>query len=54
MVNNPTFYGALIIRWLVAFPGFILTCCGYVMSIVVPAAACLLILGSFGAIIIAQ
>jgi len=50
MVNNPTIYGALIIRCLVAFPGFLLIYCvsgiGNVMSVDVPAAACLLILGS--------
>jgi len=44
--------------WHVAFPGFLIisSVSGIVnvMSLVVPAAACLLILGSLGAIIIAQ
>jgi Na+/alanine symporter len=58
MFSNPIFYGALMILWLVAFPGFLIFYCvsgiGNVMSVVVPAAACLLILGTLGAIIIAQ
>jgi hypothetical protein len=46
------------ILWFVALPGFqiISSVSGtvYVMSFVFPATACLLILGSFGAIVIAQ
>jgi hypothetical protein len=58
VVNKPIFYVAIMILWLVAFPGFLIIYCvsgiGNVMSVVVTAAACLLILGPLGAIIIAQ
>jgi hypothetical protein len=46
MVNNPIFYGTLMILWLVAFAGFLIIYgvlgIGNVMCLVVPAAACLL------------
>jgi hypothetical protein len=49
---------AIMIRWLVALPGFLIISSVYrivnIMFLVVPAAACLLILCSLGAIIIAQ
>jgi Na+/alanine symporter len=58
VVNNPIFYAALMMLWLVAFPGFLIIYCvsgiGNVMSVVVPAAACLFILDSVGAIITSQ
>jgi len=58
MVNNPILYAAIMTLWHIAFPGFLinLSVSGIVsvMSVVVPAAACLLILGSLGAIIIAH
>ena len=58
MVNNPIFYGAIMTLWLVEFPDFLIFSClsgiGNVMSVVVPLAACLHILYSLGAIIIAQ
>jgi hypothetical protein len=51
-------YAAIMILWLVALPGFLIMSSVYsiviVMSLVVPGTACLLILGSLGAIIIAQ
>ena len=56
MVNNPILYAAIMTLWLVAFPGFLInsSVCGIfnVMCLVVPAAACLLILGCMEAIII--
>ena len=58
MVNSPIFYCALMILRLVAFPGFLIISSvsgtGNVMSLVVPVAAFFIILGSLGAIIIAQ
>ena len=57
MVNNPNLYVTVMTLWLVAFPGFLVISSvsgiGNVMCLVVPAAACLHILGSLGAIIIA-
>ena len=58
MFKNPVFYAAIVIHWLVAFPGFV-TISGVsgivnVMSLFVPAAACFHILGSEEDIIIAQ
>jgi len=50
MVNNPLLYAAIMTLWLVAFPSFLIisNVSGIVsvMSLVVPTAACLLILGS--------
>ena len=58
MVNNPILYAAIMVLWLVELPVFLIISVVYrivnVMSLVVPATACLLILGSLGAIIIAQ
>ena len=58
MVNNPILYAAIMIFWLVALTGFLIMSSVYrivnIMSLVVPATACLLILCSLGAIIIAQ
>jgi len=57
VVNNPILCAAIMILWLVALPGFLTSCVSgitNIMSLVVPATACLLILGSLGAIIIAQ
>ena len=58
VVNSPILYAALMILWLVALPAFqiISSVSGIVnvISVVVPATACLLILYSLGAIIIAQ
>ena len=58
MVNNPILYAAIMMLWLLALPGFLIisSVSGIVnvMCFVVPVAACLLILGSLGAIIIAQ
>ena len=58
MVNNPILYAAVMTLWLVAFPGFLIisSVSGIVnvMCLVIPAAACLLILGSLRAIIIDQ
>ena len=49
---------AIMILWLVALPSFLIMSSVYrivnIMSLVVPATACLLILCSLGAIIIAQ
>ena len=57
-VNNPILYAAITTLWLVQFPGFIIisSVSGIVnvMCLVVPVAACLLILCSLGAILIAQ
>jgi hypothetical protein len=57
MVNNLIFYAVIMTLWHIAFPGFLIisSVSGIVsvMSVVVPAAACLLILGSLGAIIVA-
>jgi len=51
-------YAAIMILWLVALPGFLtissVSRIVHIMSLVVPATVCLLILGSLGAIIIAQ
>jgi hypothetical protein len=51
-------YAAIMILWFVAQPGFqIISSVSVIvnfMSLVLPATACLLILGSFGAIVIAQ
>jgi len=58
MVNNSILYAPIMTLWLVALPGFLIVCdfsgLVNVMCLVVPAAACLLILGSLGAFIIAQ
>ena len=58
MVINPILYAAIMTLWLVVFPDFLiissLSGIVNVMSVVVPATACLLILYSFGAIIIAH
>jgi hypothetical protein len=58
MLKNPVFYAAIMIHWLVAFPGFLIisSVSGIVnvMSLVVPAAHSLHILGSIEGIIIAQ
>ena len=58
MVNNPILYAAIMTHWLVAFHGFLIvsSVSGIVnvMCLVVPVAACLVILGSLEAIIIAQ
>jgi hypothetical protein len=58
MVNNPIFYAAIMTLWIVALPGFLIisSVSGIVnvMCHVITAAIYLLILGSFGAIIIAQ
>jgi len=58
MVNYPILYAAIMTLWLVALPGSPFIYCVSricnVMSVDVPAAACLRILGSLGAIIIAQ
>ena len=58
MVNNPILYAAIMTHWLVAFPGFLIvsSVSGIVnvMCLVVPVAACLVILGCLEALIIAQ
>jgi hypothetical protein len=58
VVNNAILYAAIMILGLVALPGFLIMSSVYsiviVMSLVVPENAFLLILGSLGAIIIAQ
>ena len=58
MVKNPILYAAIMALWHVALPGFLIisSVSGIVnvMSHVLTAAACLLILGSLGAVIIAQ
>jgi len=58
VANYPIFYGAIIILWVVAFPCFLIIYCvsgiGNVLSVVVPATACLFILDSLGEIITAQ
>jgi hypothetical protein len=58
MVNNAVLYTAIMILWLVALPCLLIiySVSGIVnvMCVVVPAAVCLLVLGSLGAIIIAQ
>ena len=55
-VHIPILHGAVISLWLVALPGFliisIVSGIVYVMCLVVPAIACILILDSFGAILI--
>ena len=57
-VNNPILYAAIMTLWLVALQGFVIisSVSGIVnvMCRVVPAAACLLILGSLEAIIVDQ
>jgi hypothetical protein len=56
--KNPVFYAAIMILWLIALPGSLITSSDSgidnVMSLVVPATHSLLILGSVEAIIIAQ
>ena len=51
-------YAAIMVLWFVALLGLqIISCVSVIvniMSLVLPATACLLILGSFGAIVIAQ
>jgi len=58
MVNNPLLYAAIVTLCIVALPGFLIvssfTGIVNVMCLVVPAAACLLILGSLEAIMLAQ
>jgi len=58
VVNNPILYAAIMVLWLVALPGFLtissVSRIVHILSLVVPATVCLLILGSLGAIIIAQ
>ena len=58
MINSPILYAAIMIMWLVAIPGLLtissVSRIVLIMSLVVPATVCLLILGSLGAIIIAQ
>jgi hypothetical protein len=58
MFNNPMLYAAVMMLWLVAFPGFVIisSVSGIVniMCLVIPDAACLLILGSLETITIAQ
>jgi len=58
MVNNPILFPAIMTLWLVAFPGFLIisSVSGIVnvMSHIISAAACLLILGSLGAVTIVQ
>ena len=57
MANNPVSYAAIMTLWNVALPGFVIisSVSGIVnvMCLVVPVAACLLILDILGAIIIA-
>jgi len=56
--KNPVFYAAIIIPWHVALPGFLIISSVsrivIVMSLVLPAAPSLLILGPVEALIIAQ
>ena len=58
MVDNPILCAAIMILWLVALPGFLnissVSRLVHILSLVVPATVCLLILGSLGDIIIAQ
>jgi len=58
MVNNPILCAAIMILWLVALAGFLtissVSRLVHILSLVVSATACLLILGSLGAIMIAQ
>jgi hypothetical protein len=58
MVNNPIFYAPIMTLWLVALPGFLIisSISGVVnvMSIVVLVAACFLVLGCLGVVIIAH
>ena len=58
MHNNQFFYAAIMTLWLVALPGFVIisSVSGIVnvVCLVIPAAACILILVSLEAIIIAQ
>jgi hypothetical protein len=58
VVNNPILYAAIMILWLIAVPGILIMSSVYriviIMSLVVPATVCLLILVYLGAIIIAQ
>jgi len=58
MVNYSILYAAIMTLWLVALPGFLFIYCvsgiGKFMFVVLPAATCLLIFGSLGAIIIAR
>ena len=58
MVNNPILYAIINTVWHIAFPGFLIISSfsgtDYDMYLVVPAAACLHILDSLGAIVIAQ
>ena len=58
MVNNPILCAAIMILQLVAVPAFLtissVSRLVHILSLVVPATVCLLILGSLGAIIIAQ
>jgi len=58
VVNNPILCAAIMLLQLVALPGFLtissVSILVHILSLVVPATVCLLILGSLGAIIIAQ
>ena len=58
LIKNSVLYAAIMMLWLVAFPGFLIISgvSGIVntVSLIVPAVPCLLILGSVEAIIIAQ
>jgi hypothetical protein len=58
MFNNPLLYAVIMMLWLVVFPGFLIISgvsgIVNVMYRVIPAAPCLLISGSLGAVIIAQ
>jgi hypothetical protein len=58
MVYNPILYVAIMILWFIAPTGFLIVCSVsgivYVIFLVLPATACLLILGSVESIIIAQ
>jgi len=55
MVNNPILYAAIGTLCLVALPSFIIvSSVSGIVCLVVPAAACLLIMGFLRAIIIAQ
>jgi len=58
MVNSLILYAAIMILWLVALAGFLtissVSRIVHILSHVVPATVCILTLGYFGAIIIAQ
>ena len=58
VVNNPMLYAAIMIPWLIALPSFLImsSVSGivHVMTVVVPATSCLLILESVEAILLVQ